>query len=186
LTISGAPLNNDVQTNRAAKKWSRSELVGRALWELVKVPLFSWPPRQLWFWRRAVLRLFGADIGKHVHIHPTARIEIPWNLSVGDYSAIGHAAIVYNLGHITIGRAATISQYAHLCAGTHYFRDPAMPLLKPPITIGQDAWVCADAFVGPGVVVGDGAVIAARAVVVRDVQPRAVVGGNPAVEIGRR
>jgi putative colanic acid biosynthesis acetyltransferase WcaF len=155
------------------------------VWELLRGPLFVWTPRQLWPWRRQVLRLFGADIGRHVHIHPTVRIEVPWNLSVGDYAAIGHAAIVYNLGRITIGRAATISQYVHLCAGTHDYRDPTMPLLKPSITVGADAWVCADAFVGPGVTVGDGAVVAARAVVVRDVQPGLVVGGHPAVEIGR-
>jgi putative colanic acid biosynthesis acetyltransferase WcaF len=175
-----------VQANRSARKWSRSELVARALWEFLSGPLFAWTPRQLWSWRRLMLRVFGAEIGRHVHIHPTVRIEVPWNLSVGDYAAIGHAAIVYNLGRVTIGRATTISQYAHLCAGTHDFRDPAMPLIKPTITIGRDAWVCADAFVGPGVVVGEGAVVAARAVVVRDVQPHAIVGGNPAVEIGRR
>lgn len=176
---------HDIQQNRAARKWSAGELVARALWEVLGSTLFAWSPRQIWIWRRLVLRAFGASIGRHVHIHPTVRIEVPWNLQVEDYVAIGHRAIVYNLGPISIGRAATLSQYAHLCAGTHDFRDPSMPLRKPPIRIGADAWVCADAFVGPGVTVGDGAVIGARAVVTRDVHPRTIVAGNPAREIGR-
>lgn len=38
----------------------------------------------------------------------------------------------------------------------------------------------------PGVTIGDGAVIGARALVTRDVEPYAVVGGNPAKTIRKR
>ena len=55
-----------------------------------------------------------------------------------------------------------------------------MPLIKSPISIGDEVWICADAFVGPGVHVGDGAVVGARAVVVKDVAAWNVVAGNPA------
>jgi putative colanic acid biosynthesis acetyltransferase WcaF len=58
-----------------------------------------------------------------------------------------------------------------------------MPLLKPPIDIGDEAWICADAFVGPGVNIGRGAVVGARAVAVSDVVPWAVVAGNPARQV---
>jgi putative colanic acid biosynthesis acetyltransferase WcaF len=61
-----------------------------------------------------------------------------------------------------------------------------MPLLKPPIEIGDMAWICADAFVGPGVTVGEGAVVGARAVVVKNVEPWTIVVGNPAKAVGRR
>jgi putative colanic acid biosynthesis acetyltransferase WcaF len=107
-------------------------------------------------------------------------------LEIGEDSAIGEDALVYNLGRVTIGARSTISQRAHLCAGTHDYRDPTMPLLKPPVTVGNDVWICADAFVGPGRQIGDGAVVGARAVVVKDVEPWTVVGGNPAVFIKRR
>jgi putative colanic acid biosynthesis acetyltransferase WcaF len=59
-----------------------------------------------------------------------------------------------------------------------------MPLLKPAVTICEDAWVGTEAFIGPGVTVGRGAMVAARAVVVRDVEPMTLVGGHPAREIG--
>ena len=100
-------------------------------------------------------------IGREVQIHPKVRIEIPWNLDVGDWSAIGFDALIYNLGPVRLGQRVTVSQRSHLCAGTHDFRDPAMPLQKPPITVHDDAWICADAFIGPGVEVRCGAVVGA-------------------------
>ena len=130
--------------------------------------------------------LFGATIGHHVHIDPSVRIEIPWNLDIGNWSAVGFDAVLYNLGMVRIGRCATVSHRAHLCAGTHDHRDPSLPLQKPPITIQDDAWVCADAFVGPGVEIGAGAVVGARGVVVRNVAAWVIVAGNPAKEIGKR
>ncbi len=126
-----------------------------------------------------VIAVVGASVGKGVHISPSAKIFIPWNLTIGDHSSIGFESLIYNLGPITIGQRVTISQRAHLCGGSHDCRDATMPLLKLPITIGDDAWVCADAFVGPSVTVGEGAVVGARAAVFKDVAPWTIVGGNP-------
>ncbi|MGE4061425.1 MAG: putative colanic acid biosynthesis acetyltransferase [Sphingomonadales bacterium] len=169
----------DVAANRSARKWSRRELAGRIVWVLA-TPLFALSPRPLWGWRRLLLRLFGARIGRDVHIYPSVRVTIPWNVRVGDGTAIGDRAILYALGQITIGARVTVSQQAHLCAGTHDWRQPDMPLVKMPIRIGDDAWICADAFIGPGVTVGAAAIVGARAVAVKDVPPGVIVGGNPA------
>jgi putative colanic acid biosynthesis acetyltransferase WcaF len=175
----------DIAANRRAQKWTRREQAGRVLWALAQ-PLFRFSPRICWGWRRWLLRLFGARVGSQVCLHPSVRVEIPWNLDIGDWSAIGFDALIYNLGPVRIGRRVTVSHKAHLCGGTHDFRDPALPLQKPPITIHDDAWICAEAFVGPGVEVGAGAVVAARAVAVHDVEPWAIVAGNPAVKKGQR
>lgn len=175
----------DIDQNRAVRKWTRKELAGRVLWAACG-PLFGWSPRLLWGWRRFLLRLFGASVGKNVHIHPSVRIFIPWNLEIGDWSSVGFDALLYNLGLLKIGEKVTVSQRAHLCGGSHDFRDPAMPLTKAPITIGNEAWICADAFVGPGVMVGARAIVAARAMTVKDVEADAIVGGNPAKKIGDR
>lgn len=175
----------DIDLNRASRKWTQKELVGRVLWAAC-APLFRFSPRLLWGWRCSLLRLFGAKIGRNVHIHPSVRIFIPWNLEINDWSSVGFDALIYNLGPVTIGNKVTVSQRAHLCAGSHDFRNPAMTLLKVPIAIGDEAWICADAFVGPGVTVGCSAVVGARAVVVKDVEARAIVAGNPARVIGAR
>lgn len=175
----------DIAANRAATKYSSGEFFRRVLWGFGKL-LFRFSPRPCFGWRRFLLRCFGARIGREVHIYPSARIYFPWHLVVGDWSAVGEDAFIYNLGPVTIGQQVTISQRAHLCAGSHDYTDPAMPLLKPPIVVEDQAWICADAFLGPGVNVGQGAVVGARAVVMKNVEPWTVVAGNPAGVIKRR
>jgi len=61
-----------------------------------------------------------------------------------------------------------------------------MPLITSPIVIENQAWICADAFIGPGVTIGKSAVVGARAAAFKDVEPWTVVGGNPAKFIKKR
>jgi len=175
----------DIQTARDARPYSRNEYLGRILW-LLAGPLFRFSPRPLFAWRRFILRCFGAKVGHGVHVYPSARIEIPWNLSIGAQASLGENVLVYSLGLVEIGPRTTVSHNAHLCAGSHDYRDPGLPLLRLPITIGADAWICAQSFVGPGVVIGDGAVVGACAVVMGPVEPWVVVAGNPARFVKQR
>jgi putative colanic acid biosynthesis acetyltransferase WcaF len=175
----------DIESARAARPYSRLEYLGRVLWALAS-PLFRFSPRPLFGWRRFLLRCFGARVGRGVHVYPSARVVIPWNLEIGDHASLGEDVLVYDLGPVRIGARATVSHRAHLCAGTHDYRDPALPLRRLPITIGADAWICAQSFVGPGVEVGEGAVVAAGAVAMRAVEPWTVVAGNPAAFVKRR
>ncbi|SOC20403.1 WcaF family extracellular polysaccharide biosynthesis acetyltransferase [Rhodobacter maris] len=178
-------LEVDVRKNRRARKWSRKELLKRVVWAIASV-FFKLSPRPFWSWRQWILRRFGAKVGQDVHIYPSVRITIPWNLSLGDGCAIGDRAILYALGPITIGSRATVSQGAHLCAGSHDWRDQRMPLTKPPITIGNDCWIAADAFIGPGVSIGKATIVGARAVVMRNQPDNVIVVGNPATVVKAR
>lgn len=175
----------DVQSNRAARNYSDRETAARVFW-MVGQWLVRLSPRPCFGWRRLVLRCFGARIGEHVNLYPSTRVYLPWNLSVGDWSALGEDVLIYNLGKVSIGNKVTISHRAHLCAGTHDYTRPDFPLLKPPIEIADQAWICAEAFLQAGVVIGEGAVVGARAVVTGNVEPWQVVAGNPARAIGRR
>jgi putative colanic acid biosynthesis acetyltransferase WcaF len=130
--------------------------------------------------------MFGATVDASCRIRSTVKIEIPWNLTVGAQTIIGDDVILYCLGPITIGQRATISQLGHLCAGTHDFTRPEFPLLRPPITIGDDVWLAADVFVGPGVTVGTGAVVGARSSVFHDLPPWQVCVGTPAKPVKER
>jgi len=57
---------------------------------------------------------------------------------------------------------------------------------KGDTVVGNDVWIGYESLIMPGVHIGDGAIIAARSVVVSDVEPYTVVGGNPAKPIRRR
>jgi putative colanic acid biosynthesis acetyltransferase WcaF len=174
-----------INRNRQASKWTRKELAVRLAWAAIW-PLFRFSPRLMWGWRRWLLRLFGAQVGMNVHIYPSVNVFIPWNLSIGDWSSLGFETMIYNLGKVSIGKRVTISQRAHLCAGTHDHRDPLMPLIKSCITVEDDVWICADAFVGPDVTVQKSAVVGARAVVMRNVTSGSIVAGNPATIVSTR
>src|SRR5215469_8593818 len=175
----------DIPANRAARNYSRSEWIGRGLWAMGRW-LLRLSPRPCFGWRRLVLRCFGAPVGAHVHVYPDTRIYFPWNLSVGEWTALGEGVLIYNLGRVEIGRQVTISHGAHLCAGTHDHRLPGFPLVKPPIQIQDQVWICADAFVGPGVRIAEGAVVGARAVVTKNVSAWEIMAGNPARRVGVR
>lgn len=175
----------DTKANRAATKYTRKEIVFRVLWGFGKIA-FKFSPRPCFGFRRWLLRCFGAKVGSNVNIYPSAFIYFPWNLEIDDDSAIGEWALIYNLGQVLIGARTTISQRVHLCAGTHDYKDATMPLIKPPISIGDEAWVCADAFIGPSVTIADRAIVAAASVVVKNVAEQEIVGGNPAKFIKMR
>ncbi len=175
----------DIEANRRARKWSQKELLGRAMWGAVGLA-FRYSPRVCWGWRVFLLRLFGATIGRNVRIDPSVKVFIPWNLECGEWTSIGFDVLVYNLGKVSLGKQVTISQRSHLCAGSHDYRDSSMPLIKASIQIGDGCWICADAFLGPNVIVGEQAIVGARAVVVKSIEPRQIVGGNPAKVVGTR
>jgi putative colanic acid biosynthesis acetyltransferase WcaF len=175
----------DAVANRAARKYSRAEQLRRVAWGAGQW-LIRLSPRPCFGWRRLILRLFGAEVGEQVHVYPSAHLFMPWNVQIGDWSALGDDVFVYSLGKVRIGKNVTLSYRTHVCAGSHDLEDPSMPLLKPPVRIEDAAWIGTDAFIGPGVTVGHGAIVGARAVVVKDVEPFDVVAGNPARVIGRR
>lgn len=166
--------------------FSLGNRVARALWGVVWLMLVRPSPRPFHRWRALVLRLFGARLGRNVHVYPAVRIWAPWNLVIGDHVGIGDGVTLYSMAAITIGTRAVVSQGAHLCTGTHDYEDPRFQLRALPITIGNHAWICAEAFVGPGVQVGDGAVVGARAVAFRNVPAYTVVAGNPANHVKNR
>jgi putative colanic acid biosynthesis acetyltransferase WcaF len=175
----------DSAGNHAARKYSRGEQLRRVLWS-AGIWLIRLSPRPCFGWRRVVLRAFGARVGAHVNIYSSTHLYMPWNVAIGDWSALGEHVFVYSLGKVTIGKNVTLSYRSHVCAGTHDLNDPKLPLRKPPVVIEDGVWVGTEAFIGPGVTVGGGAVVGARAVVVKDVTPLDVVAGNPARPVSRR
>lgn len=157
----------------------------RMIWGLTWLLLASWT-QPFHGWRRFLLRLFGAKVGRGVYVAPSARIWYPGTVKLEDYCAIADHADLYSMGEIVVGRYAVVSKRAHICTGTHDINDEHFQLRIAPIHIGPKAWIAADAFVGPGVTVGEGAVLGAHSVTVKDLAPWSVYAGNPCRKIGTR
>jgi putative colanic acid biosynthesis acetyltransferase WcaF len=150
------------------------------LWWIVQATLFRMSPQVLYGWRRFLLRLFGAKVGRGVIIRPTAEITYPWKLTLGDYCWIGDYAALYTLGEIHIGDNAVVSQHCYLAAATHDYTQPTFDMVAKAITIETEAWLATRVFVAPGVTVGRGAVVGACSVVLKDLPAMTICAGHPA------
>ena len=160
----------------------------RFWWGLVYHLLFHPTPRVPRFfalWRRWLLIRFGMKT-KGGTFDPSVKVWAPWNLELASYIAIDEDVNLYSVDKIKIGTKVAISREAFICTASHDITKPNRPLVTAPITICDGVWIGARAIVLPGVTIGEGAVVAAGAVVTKDVEPWAVVGGNPAKFIKRR
>jgi putative colanic acid biosynthesis acetyltransferase WcaF len=156
-----------------------------ALWQLVSGMLVAtWIPGSTI--RIALLRMFGASIGRGVVIKPRVRVKFPWRLAVGDHSWIGESTWIDNLAAVTIGSNVCISQGVYLCTGSHRWDREAFDLECKPIMIEDGAWLAAYSRVAPGVTIATNAVLSLGTVAVADARRNMVLQGNPAMEVRSR
>lgn len=106
-----------------------------------------------------------------------------------------------NLSNCKIGRFCSIASDVSVITGTHptnfvstspaffslrkqngktYVNRQMFKEILPRTIIGNDVWLGTDVKIMSGVVIGDGAVVGARALVVKNIPPYAIVGGIPA------
>ena len=163
--------------------WTQGLLI---CWRLSWLVFCRWTPKFFNPWRILVLKLFGANLLGIPFIHSTARIQIPWNLTMQHRACLGECANAYSLGKIQILEGATVAQEAYLCTGTHDFKDPSLQLITKPIKIGKNSFIGARAMILPGVSIGDRTIVGAMSVVSKDVPDHQIVAGNPAKKIGER
>lgn len=134
----------------------------------------------------ALLRMFGAKIGKGVMIKPHVNVKYPWNLEVGDYTWIGENVWIDNLVKVRIGSNVCISQGALLLCGNHNYKKPTFDLMVGEITLEDGAWVGAKSTVCPGVTLHSHAVLTVNSVATKDCEAYGVYQGCPAVRVKER
>lgn len=131
--------------------------------------------RARWVERRGFVRIpWSVDLWspKH-HIILGDRVQFGPNCVVHCDAEIGDSVLI-------APRVAMVGRDDHRIdtVGCKIWDSPRGDSKK--VTIGDDVWIGYGAIILSGVRIGDGAVVAAGAVVVKDVAPYAVVGGNPA------
>lgn len=151
----------------------------RILWLFVYYLFFKPTPPPFHPWRCFLLSCFGSSLGRDCLVYSDVKIWAPWNLRMGDESSLGRGVNCYCMGPVSLGRRARVSQGSFLCTGSHDYDSKVFQLFVKPIFVGDDAWVCAEAFIAPGVSIGEGTVVGARSVVTRSLPSWTVCAGNP-------
>lgn len=161
--------------------------IGRLVWSCVYRLFFKPFPTFIFRrWQIYILRVFGARIGKNCTVYNSVKIWAPWKLIMEDNSIIGENCNCYNPAVIHLKSQTVISNNVSFVTASHRIESKKHELIFMPIVIQSYSWVASEAYIGMGVTVGEGSVVAARAVVVKDVEPWTVVGGNPAKFIKKR
>lgn len=176
---------NPVQTN----EMPCSEKVRNIIWRIVNSTLFRVTPPYLSIFRKfrvLLLRSFGANISMLASIHPSAKIDYPWRLTMGDRSSLGQNSWTYCLNEIIIGENTCIGKDVYLLTGSHDVSSPNFTLVTKPIVIADGVWVSTGSKVLPGVKLSDMTVVGAGSVVVKSTENNDIVGGNPAKFLKKR
>jgi len=131
-------------------------------------------------------------IGKNSIVSPGFKINFPDNLEIGDYVYIGPNSFFSSFGKILIKRGSIIGPNLIIHTANHNYENniQAIPydkgLIIKDVTIEENVWIGDRVIIVPGVNIGEGAIIAAGSVVVKDIPPFSIAGGNPAKVIRDR
>lgn len=149
------------------------------LWWFIQGTIFKYSFHNMYGWRRFLLKIFGAKIGKNVKVRSSAKFTYPWKISIGDYSWIGDDVTLYSLDNIIIGSNCVISQKSYLCTGSHNIKSKAFDLLTSTIIVEDCSWIASDVFVHPGVVIKKYSVVGAKSNLTKDTVENSINSGNP-------
>ncbi len=174
------------QADAFSSPWTLRHRLAYVVWTLVWKLLFRPTPKILCRWRVFLLRCFGAHISGRPFVASSAIIRYPWLLTLEDRACLSDHSECYNLARITVKARATVAQQVYLCAGTHDFSDPKLPLVVGEIVVGEDVFLGARSFVLPGITIGAGAILGACAVATKDLDPWTIYVGNPAKPVKKR
>ncbi len=131
-------------------------------------------------------RLAGVKMGKGAHFHIGTQFFNPANVSVGAGTIIGQNAFLDGRDTLTIGKHVDIASDVMIYNSEHNLSAKDFAAIQEAVSIGDYVFIGPRSIILPGVKIGKGAVVAAGAVVTKDVEDFAIVGGVPAKVIGER
>lgn len=132
------------------------------------------------------LRMMGVKMSKSVKFYSGFSVRNPKGLIIEDGVNIGPKVLLDARCGLTIHKSAVIAYDAIIWSLNHDYNDIHFCGKGAPVEIGAYAWICSRSIILPGIKVGEGAVVASGAIVTKDVEPYAIVGGIPAKVIGKR
>jgi len=156
------------------------------LWYVFNVIFFMNPLFTFVKIKIAILRIFGAKLGKNINVKPSVNIKYPWHLSIGNNVWMGENVWIDNLCKVTIGDNVCISQGALILTGNHDYSRTEFNLIVKEIEISEGAWIGARSIVAPGASLASHSVLTAGSILSSSTEPYSIYKGNPAVKIKNR
>ncbi len=156
------------------------------LWRFTNVLLFQPSWHLLSGWRIFLLRIFGAKIGKGCFISPKVIIHHPWNLEVGNYSAIDDYTCIKNDGKVSIGDFCSLARYIHIYAGSHDVKSRSFMAIPLQVNIKDGCFIASGVTIAGGVTIGTMSVVYANSFVVRNLPDNMICIGYPCKPINKR
>ncbi len=120
------------------------------------------------------------SIGKGTTIFMNCKFDCAKGLTIGNNSCINANCRLDSRGFLDIGNSVSISEDVIFLTADHNAELLGICDREKKVTVADFVWIGTRAMVLPGITIGKGAVIAAGAVVTKDIEPLAVVGGIPA------
>jgi acetyltransferase-like isoleucine patch superfamily enzyme len=136
--------------------------------------------------RSTLLSILGMKIGMGSILYMGTEIRAPNKIQIGLGTIIGHDCVLDGRGGLFIGDKVNFSSQAMVWTAQHDPQSSKFVTVSKPVYIDNYAWISCRAIILPGVRIGEGAVVAAGAVVTKSVEAYSIVGGVPAVVIGKR
>ena len=137
--------------------------------------------------RRYIVKKRIANLGHDSWFLMGLQIRNDINVTIGNNCAInGNVLLDGRGGKIIIGNNVDIAQETNIWTLQHDPNDDHHNVRGGDVIINDYVWIASRVTILPGVEIGKGAVIAAGAVVTKDVKPMDIVGGIPAIIIGKR
>ena len=136
--------------------------------------------------KKLFLVFFRIKIGKDSYIHVPVKFFSLRNLQIGDNTTVNPHCYLDARTGIRIGNNVNIANNTRIYTLGHDINSSDLRLVGSAVEIDDDAFIFSNVLILPGVKIGKGAVVYAGSVVVKDVEPYTVVGGNPAKFIKNR
>ncbi|MDP4181395.1 MAG: acyltransferase [Bacillota bacterium] len=123
-------------------------------------------------------------VGRKVQLYKGVKLSAFGNenfseIIIGNNTSIGDRTEIHSGKRVEIGNGCNISWDVCIMDRDYHKFNSQKEEIKP-VKIGNDVWIGCNVLILKGITIGDGAVIAAGSVVTKDVEPKTLVGGNPA------
>ncbi|GAB3927755.1 WcaF family extracellular polysaccharide biosynthesis acetyltransferase [Mucilaginibacter myungsuensis] len=176
----------DLSNYNNSHYYTGANALKRATWYIANACIFKSSLVPSAGLKRALLRSFGASIGKGVVIKPCVNVKYPWNLAVGENTWIGENVWIDSLVNVTIGANVCLSQGAVLITGSHNYKLKTFDLILGEVTLEDGVWIGAGAMVNQGVTAHSHSVLTAGSIATKDMDAYTIYQGNPAMAIRKR